>query len=612
MAPGALDAGAEASAGPDTPAVEARVSSLLAQMTLDEKVGQMVMLDYGALASLDDITTYFLGALLPSGDESPADNTPQAWLDLTDSFRPKAQATRLGIPLILGIDAVHGNAKVAGATVFPHDIGLGCTRDSALVTAVEQATAEEVRALGFTMVFSPDSDVGQDERWGRTYESFGEDPTLASPMVAAAVSGYEGPLADAAASILACPKHFVGAGGTSWGTGVMGGIDQGDAQITEAEVRAVHLPPFKAAIDAGAMALMVSYSSINGTKMSASSHWLTDVLKGELVFSGFLLSDFDAIRQLSGSSQQQAATAIDAGLDMIMMSNGYADFVSDVKALVAAGTIPMSRIDDAVTRILRAKVIAGLFDASAPDAGGLAAVGSSAHRSIARQAVRESLVLLKNDGGLLPLSKSAHVVMAGPAASDVGVQSGGWTLGWQGVTEAASAPIGGTTIFAGMQAAASSPGLVTYSWDGSTVPSGTTAGVVVLYENPYAEYEGDTNDPAFSNTSMAQDPSGHVIYDGLADGIVTKMAGANVPLVLVLVTGRPVRIESYLPKFAAVVAAWLPGSEGEGVADVLYGDAKFSGILSKSWPRDATTLPISSLQSGASPLFAYGTGLEYP
>jgi beta-glucosidase len=607
----APDARTEAAAGPDTPAVEARVSALLAGMTLDEKIGQMIMVDYGALASLDDITTYFLGALLPSGDEAPSDNTPQAWLDLTSSFRPKALATRLGIPLIVGIDAVHGNAKVAGATVFPHDIGLGCTRDPALVTAVEQATADEVRALGFTMVFSPDADVGQDERWGRTYESFGEDPALASQMVTAAVTGYQGSGAGGPAALLACPKHGLGAGGTSWGTGVMGGIDQGDAQITEAQMRAVHLPPFQAAVDAGAMAIMVSYSSFNGAKMSGSAHWLTDVIKGELGFSGILLSDFDAIRQLAGSSQQQAATAINAGLDMIMMSGGYASFVDDMKALVAAGTIPMSRIDDAVTRILRAKIVAGLFEATPPDAAGLSTVGSAAHRQIARRAVQESLVLLKNDSAVLPFSPSAQVVVAGPGASDVGVQSGGWTLGWQGVTEAAAAPIGGTTIFAGLQAAASSPGLVTYSWDASNIPAGTGVGVVVLYENPYAEFEGDTNDPSFTNTSTSQDPSGHVIYDGLASGIVSNMVAAKIPLVLVLVTGRPVRIESYLPQFAAVVAAWLPGAEGEGVADVLYGSAKFSGILSKSWPRDSTTLPISSLQPGASPLFAYGAGLRY-
>ena len=621
--PAPPDASPEASASPDTPAVEMRVAGLLGQMTLDEKVGQMIMVDYSALASLDDISTYFLGALLPSADEAPADNAPQAWLDLASSFRAKAQATRLGIPLIVGIDAVHGDAKVAGATVFPHDIGLGCTRDPALVTAVEQATAAEVRAMGFTMVFSPDSDVGQDERWGRTYESFGEDPALASQMVTAAVSGYQEPYQEPSSvsgeagspgpsALLACPKHCLGAGGTTWGTGVMGGIDQGDAQISEAEMRAVHLPPFKAAIDAGAMAIMVSYSSFNGAKMSSSSHWLTDVIKGELGFSGLLLSDFDAIRQLPGTSQQQDAAAINAGLDMIMMSNGHADFVSDVKALIAAGTIPMARIDDAVTRILRAKVIGGLFDVKAPAASGLSTVGSAAHRQIARRAVQESLVLLKNDAGVLPLSKAAHVVVAGPAASDLGVQSGGWTLGWQGVTQTAATPIAGTTLLAAMQAAASSPALVTYSWDGSTVPSGTSVGVVFLYENPYAEFEGDTDDPDFTNTSMAQDPSGHIIYDGLAAGIVDKMTAAKIPLVLVLVTGRPVRIESYLAKFDAVVAAWLPGSAGEGVADVLYGDARFSGTLSKSWPRDATTLPISSLQSGGNPLFPYGFGLQYP
>jgi beta-glucosidase len=604
--------GGDAAAPADTPAVEARVAALLARMTLDEKIGQMIMVDYGGLASLDDITTYFLGALLPSADEAPADNRPQAWLNLVSSFGPKALATRLGIPLIVGIDAVHGNAKVAGATVFPHGIGLGCTRDPALVAAAAQATAAEVAALGFTMVFSPDADVGQDERWGRTYESFGEDPGLASQMVSAAVRGYQGAASAAPLALLACPKHCMGAGGTSWGTGVMGGIDQGDAPITEDEMRAVHLPPFKAAIDAGAMAIMVSYSSFDGTKMSASSHWLNDVVKGELGFKGFLLSDLDAIRQLAGTSQQQAAAAIDAGLDMIMMSNGHAAFVQDVKALVAAGTIPASRIDDAVTRILRAKLVAGLFDSRPPPAGALSAVGSPAHRQIARKAVQESMVLLKNDGNVLPLARSAHVAVAGPGASDVGVQSGGWTLGWQGVTQTAATPIGGTTLLSGMQAAAGSPSLVSYSWDGSSVPAGTAVGVVVLYENPYAEFEGDTDDPSFGNSSMSQDPSGHVIYDGLADGIVANMAAAHVPLVLVLVTGRPVRIESYLPKFAAVVAAWLPGSEGEGIADALYGDAPFSGVLSKSWPRDATVLPISSLRPGADPLFAYGAGLALP
>jgi beta-glucosidase len=594
----------------DTPGVEAQVAAILAKMTLAEKAAQMVMVDYTGLASPSDVATAALGAVLASGDESPGGNTPQDWLDLTNQLRAQAGASRLGVPILFGIDAVHGNAKVRGATVLPHGIAMGASRDTALVEQEEQVTAAELTAMGITMSFSPDADVGQDERWGRTYESFGEDPSLVSSMVAAAVRGYQYPHLGAPGAVLACPKHALGAGGTSWGTGVSGGIDQGEAQTDEATMRTVHLPPFQAAVDAGAMAIMVSYSSWNGTKMSASSHWLTDVLKGELGYRGFLVSDFDAIGQLPGTAQQQEAAAINAGLDMIMMAKGHAGFIADVQALVSSGTIPQSRIDDAVTRILRTKVIAGLFTTSPPDGGALPGTGSTAHRQVARQAVRESLVLLQNRGGLLPLSKTAHVVVAGPGANDVGVQSGGWTLGWQGVTQAAAGGIGGTNLVAGLQSIAASPSLVTYSWNGSGVPAGTEVGVVVLYENPYAEYMGDTDDPNFANTSASQDPSGHVIYDGLAGTVVANMTAANVPLVLVLVTGRPVRIESYLTKFAAVVAAWLPGSEGEGVADVLYGDVGFTGTLPKSWPKDSTVLPISSLQSGADPLFPFGFGLK--
>jgi beta-glucosidase len=604
---------ADADGGPDssqdTSAVEQQVAMLLSQMTLAEKVGQMVMIDYTGLDSAADVTTYGIGAVLAGGDEAPGSNTPQDWLGLTNQMRASAALTRLHIPALFGIDAVHGNAKVQGATVFPHGIAMGSTRDAALVTQEEQITASELVAMGITMSFSPDSDVGQDERWGRTYESFGEDPTLVSQMVAAAVSGYQQPFLGAPGTVLACVKHAVGAGGTTWGTGVDGGIDQGDTQITEAEMRAVHLPPFQAAVNAGAMAMMVSYSSWNGTKMSASAEWLTSILKGELGYKGFLLSDFNAVAQLPGDAPTQEATAINAGLDMIMMSKDAPGFISDVETLVGAGTIPQSRIDDAVTRILRAKVIAGLFSASPPDGSALASTGSAAHRQVARQAVHESMVLLQNNGNVLPLSKSAHVFVAGPGANDVGVQSGGWTLGWQGVTETMSAGIGGTTLLAGLQNTASSPGLVTYTYDGSSVPAGTDVGVVVLYENPYAEYLGDTDDPDFTNVGTSQNPSGHIIYDGLASGIVSNMEAANIPLVLVLVTGRPVHIESYLSKFSAVVAAWLPGSEGEGVADVLYGDAHFTGKLPKSWPKDSTTLPISSLQTGADPLFAFGFGL---
>jgi beta-glucosidase len=595
-----------ASPDPDTMAVEARVSALLAQMTLDEKVGQMTQVGFSFLASSDDITTYGLGSVLAGGDDAPTGNTPADWLAMTATYRAKAAATRLKIPILFGIDAVHGNAKVKGATVFPHDIGMGCAHDTALVTNAQTVTAAEVLAMGITWVFSPDVDVGRDERWGRTYESYGEDPTLVSGMAAAAVHGYQGASLASPGSVLACAKHAIGAGGTVWGTGVDGGIDQGDVALDEADMRSIHLPPFQAAIGAGAMSIMVSYSSFQNVKMSASSKWLTDVIKGELGFRGFLVSDWGAIYQLPGTRRQAAAQAINAGIDMVMVPDDYVDFIADVKSLVGEGTIPQTRVDDAVRRILRAKVLAGLFDAPYPDGGGLAEVGGDSHRAIARQAARESLVLLKNEGALLPLSKSARIHVAGSGANDLGIQSGGWTLGWQGSVGVDAAALGGgTTILDALRSAAASPGLVTYSADG-TGAAGASLGVVVLSESPYAEYHGDTSDPSFGNAASP------AIYDGTAASIVANMTAAKIPLVLLLVTGRPIRIESLLPTFGAVVAAWLPGSEGAGVADVLYGDANFVGTLSKSWPKDATPLPIVHDQSGYDPLFAYGFGLRYP
>ncbi len=596
------------SADLDTPAVEARVNALVDQMTLDEKVGQMTQVGFTFLASSDDITTYALGSVLAGGDDAPSGNTPSDWLAMTAGYRAKAAATRLMIPLLFGIDAVHGNAKVKGATVFPHGIGMGCSRDTDLLTKAQAITAAEALAMGISWVFSPDVDVGRDERWGRTYESYGEDPTLVSGMAAAAVRGYQGATLGAPGTVLACAKHALGAGGTTWGTGVDGGIDQGDVGLDEASMRAIHLPPFQAAIGAGAMSIMVSYSSIQHAKMSASSKWLTDVIKGELGFRGFLVSDWGAIYQLPGTRQQAAAAAINAGIDMVMVPDDYVGFITDVKALVGNATIPQTRIDDAVRRILRAKVLAGLFDAAPPDGGALATVGSDAHRAVARQAARESLVLLKNDSALLPLSKSARIHVAGSGGNDLGIQAGGWTLGWQGSAGVdAGAFGGGTTIVEALRNAAASPSLVTYSVDGKgAASSGATVGVVVLSENPYAEYHGDTNDPSFDNASSP------TIYDGTAAATLANMTAAKIPLVLLLLTGRPIRIESLLPKFGAVVAAWLPGSEGAGVADVVYGDANFVGTLSKSWPKDTTALPIVHDQTAYDPLFAYGFGLRYP
>jgi len=584
---------------PDWSAIDAKAAALVAEMTLAEKAGQMTLVDYEALAGDDDVSTLALGGLLASGNDAPGGNTPADWLALTTRMRAEAAKSRLAIPILFGVDAVHGNAKVKGATVFPHDIGFGCANDADLVRRAESVAASEVLALGIDWTFSPDADVSLDERWGRTYESFSEDTTLVSNMVSAAVGGYQN------AGLLACAKHALGAGGTSWGTGVDGGIDQGDAEIDEATMRAVHLPPFAAAIDAGALSIMVSYSSWNGTKMSASAKWLTDVIKGELGFRGFLVSDYAALGQLPGTPREQAATAINAGIDMVMLPSGHRALIDDIQALVSAGTVPQARVDDAVTRILRAKIAMGLFEAKTPSASGLSVVGSAANRAVAREAVSKSLVLLKNDGGLLPLSKSTRVHVAGRAASDLGIQCGGWTLGWQGSAGVdATALGGGETILDAMRAAVSSDGgEVTYSADG-TGASGASVGVVVLGELPYAEYFGDTSDPSFSNASSP------TIYDGTAASVVANMVAAKIPLVLVLVTGRPIRLESMLPSFSAVVAAWLPGSEGGGVSDALFGDARFTAKLSHSWPKDSTTLPIHRGLSPYDPLFPFGFGLS--
>jgi beta-glucosidase len=593
---------------------------MLAKMTLAEKVGQMVMADISvpsatpngpASPNLPDVSSLFLGGVLASGNDGNT-NKPSDWLTTTTQYRSAAAGTRLAIPLLFGIDAVHGNAKVDGATVFPHSIALGATRDGALVQQIAAATAAEVSAMGFTMTFAPDADVGQDERWGRTYESFGEDPTLVSPLVGSAISGFQnGCWGSGGTMLLGAVKHAIGAGGTAWGTGTQApqtgfaGVDRGNVTIDEATIRAVHLPPFKAAIDAGAMSILVSYSSIGGTPMINDSHWITDILKTELGFRGFMLSDWDALP--SSSSAAQVATAINAGLDMIMLSQGASTFINTVTSAVP-GSIPQARIDDAVTRILRAKYVAGLFGQATPTSGGLSVVGSAAHLKLASQAVSESLVLLQNNNKRLPLSKSAHVAVAGLGGNDMGVQSGGWTLSWQGGPGGAGIP--GTTIFQAMQNVATSSSLVTYTADGSGA-KGADVGVVVLYENPYAEYCGDVTDPNFTSAAVTRpqySPCGDV-YDGKAATIVSNMKGAGIPLVLVLVSGRPMRIESYLSSFDAVVEAWLPGSAGDGVANVLYGNASFSGVLPKSWPKDSTTLPISSLQSGSSPLFAFGFGL---
>ncbi len=407
-----------------------RVTDLLSRMTLDEKIGQMTQAERAAI-STSDVTTYRVGSILSGGGSAPATNTPTGWADMYDTFQRAALATPLGIPMIYGLDAVHGNNNVPGSTIFPHNIGLGATRDPALVQQIGRATAEEVTGAGLDWTFAPCLCVARDDRWGRTYESFGETPDLVSSMTTV-VTGLQGTTLGGPASVLATAKHFLGDGGTT------GGVDQGNTQLSEADLRAIHLPGFQAAIARNVGSIMVSFSSWNGVKMSSNKYLLTDVLKNELGFKGFLVSDWAAIDQLDGQTgftAQEVATAINAGLDMIMVPNDYKTFIADLKQDVQNGQVPQSRIDDAVSRILLKKFELGLFEHPLSDRSYAGTVGSQAHRDIARQAVRESQVLLKNANNTLPLAKSGgKIFVAGKNADDLGNQSGGWTVSWQGAS----------------------------------------------------------------------------------------------------------------------------------------------------------------------------------
>src|SRR5208282_4271614 len=429
------------------PEHDQEVDSLLAQMTLTEKIGQMVQVDSSALKDKADVQKYFLGSVLSGGTSDPADgNSVRSWLNFVTEFQNQALQTRLKIPLLYGIDAVHGHNNIDGAVIFPHHIGMGATHDPKLVESAERVTAGEVAGTGIRWAFAPCLTVPQDERWGRTYEGYSDNPALVAELGAAAVRGFQGDeLSGNPDSVLASAKHYIGDGGTQ------GGKDQGNTVCDEATLRKLYLPPYRAAIKAGVGSIMVSYSSWNGQKMHGNKYLLTDVLKGELGFKGFLVSDWAAIDQLSPDYKNDVEQSINAGLDMIMIPNGadkpnnYIEFIGDLKALVAGGKVSQARVDDAVRRILRIKFALGLFESTATDPKLTAAIGSPEHRTVARHCVRESLVLLKNEKHVLPLSKKIkHLAVVGAAADDLGIQCGGWTIDWQG--RMGEVTHGGTTI----------------------------------------------------------------------------------------------------------------------------------------------------------------------
>ncbi|MFC7272414.1 glycoside hydrolase family 3 N-terminal domain-containing protein [Paractinoplanes rhizophilus] len=559
-----------------------RVTDLLGRMSLTDKIGQMVQAERAAVTP-SQVTEYRLGSVLSGGGSAPPDNSPAGWADMYDAYQRGALATPLKIPILYGIDAVHGNNNVYGSTIFPHNIGLGATRDAELAERIGTATAEEVTGAGLDWTFAPCVCVARDDRWGRTYESFGENPEIATRMTSVIDGLQQGP-----AAIMATAKHYLGDGGTT------GGDDQGDTQLSEAELRAIHLPPFKAAVDRGVGAVMISFSSWNGVKMHANKYLITDVLKGELGFTGITVSDWAAVDQLDGRpgfTRDEVATAVNAGLDMLMVPENWETFLGYLRAGVESKQIPMSRIDDAVRRILTKKAEFGLFEHPLADRGYAGTVGNAAHRALARQAVRESQVLLKNDDDVLPLAKSGgKIFVAGKNADDIGNQSGGWTLTWQG---ASGDTVPGTTILQGIRDVAGNGTKVTYDRDGNGVDNTYRAAIAVIGETPYAEGEGDR--------------PGGLSLDVEDRLLLTKLSAAHIPVVVVLVSGRPLDVAAELGGMAALVAAWLPGSEGAGVADVLFGDYAPTGRLPVTWHRTADQQPIN----GGDGLFAYGYGLSF-
>ncbi len=569
-----------------TASVDERVNDLLGRMTLAEKIGQMVQTERNFANVNSAITDNFLGSILSGGGSVPGSNTVADWVNMYNGMQNAALATRLKIPIIYGIDAVHGNNNVYGATIFPHNIGLGCTGDSLLVYRCARATTSEVRATGLNWTFSPCIAVPRNIRWGRTYEGFGETPELQKTLAAAAVLGYQGDSVGTPGRILACSKHFIGDGGT------YSGIDRGNTVIDEAGLRQIHLPGYISAIEAGVGSVMVSFSSWNGVYCHGNHFLITELLKDELGFDGFVVSDWEAVQYLDGDFKTAIGMSVNAGIDMFMEPNRPIDFINNLIQLVYAGTVPQSRIDDAVARILAVKFRMGLFEHPFATTANADSLGSDAHRALAREAVRKSLVLLKNSGNMLPLSKTnGRILVAGARASDIGSQCGGWTITWQGGT----GPITpGTTIFNAVKNVRGSENVV-YSASGSTGEAVDLA-IVVVGETPYAEGSGDSQKPQLSTADLT---------------VIANVQQLGIPYVILLISGRPLILDDVINDANAFVACWLPGTEASGITDVLFGDHDFTGKLSHTWPSSISQEPINWGDPQYLPLFPYGFGLSY-
>ena len=601
-----------------------RAADLLSRMTLAEKVGQMTQAERGQVTGdPSQITQLGLGSILSGGGSTPTPNTPAAWADMVDRFQRAALATRLHIPILYGIDSVHGHGNLQGATIFPHNIGLGATRDPALVRRAAHITAEETRATGIPWTFAPCLCVARDDRWGRTYESFGEDPALVTRLGTAAIDGFQGrrpTQLDDPDRVLATAKHFAGDGDTEYGTGSgQYRIDQGVTVTNRADFERIDVAPYRPAVRRHRVGtVMPSYSSVDWTedgtgnpvKMHANRDLLTGLLKGEMGFDGFIISDWEGIHQIPGDWPTQVRTGVNAGIDMMMEPNRYRDFITTLIAEVEAGRVSMARVDDAVRRILMKKFELGLFEQPLTDRRNLGDVGSAAHRAVAREAVAKSQVLLKNARRTLPLAADANLYVAGSNASNMGNQAGGWTLTWQG---GSANQVVGTTILQGIRQAVRS-GTVTFSADASRTVRPTDTGVVVVGETPYAEGFGDVGGPGWpwdpADAGVPR-PSQTMQLSTADKNAIDRVCSTARRCAVVVVSGRPLIIEpAQLRQIDALVEAWLPGSEGAGVADTLFGRRPFTGKLPVSWPRTLQQEPINFDDADYDPLFPYGFGLR--
>ncbi|WP_218418938.1 glycoside hydrolase family 3 protein [Alteromonas lipotrueae] len=600
-------------------AVEEKVNAILATMTLEQKVAQTIQPEIRDV-TLEDMRTYGFGSYLNGGGAFPNNDkhaTPQDWIAIADAMYQASIDDSIDgstIPTMWGTDAVHGHNNVIGATLFPHNIGLGAMNDPAIITQIAEATAKEVRATGIDWIFAPTVAVARDDRWGRTYESYSEDPAIVGAYAKAIVSGMQGDIASGSIDdnhVISTVKHFIGDGGTQ------GGDDQGNNIADEETLFRIHAQGYVEGLNAGSQSVMASFNSWHGKKIHGSKYLLTDVLKDKMGFDGFVVGDWNGHGQIEGCTNESCPQAMNAGLDVFMVpTSAWKPLYENTIAQVKSGIIPQSRLDDAVRRVLRVKVRMGLFEQPSPAnralSGNSEIIGAQAHRDIARAAVRKSLVMLKNQDNLLPLAPNMNVVVAGDAAHNIGKQSGGWTITWQGTGNQNSDFPGATSIFEGIEQAVSEAGGTATLFEGTAFEAGVIetaskakpdVAIIVFGENPYAEGNGDISNVEYQRGDKSD----------LA--LLKSFQAQGIPVVSVFITGRPLWVNPEINASDAFVVAWLPGSEGQGVADVLFtkqnGEINYPmhGKLSFSWP--ATPTQIVNKDDGNTAQFAYGYGLAF-